>query len=46
MDDIVTKIPISDQDVYVMSGGRILRRSDKFAKFETDARFSHEQEWR
>ena len=27
--DIVKKIPISDQDVYVTSGGRILRRSDK-----------------
>ena len=29
VDDIVKKIPISDQDVYVTSGGRILRRSDK-----------------
>ena len=29
VDDIVKKIPISDQDVYVASGGRILRRSDK-----------------
>ena len=29
VDDIVKKIPISDRDVYVTSGGRILRRSDK-----------------
>ena len=29
VDDIVKKIPIIDQDVYVTSGGRILRRSDK-----------------
>ena len=29
VDDIVKKIPISDQDVNVTSGGRILRRSDK-----------------
>ena len=29
VDDIVKKIPISDQDVYVTSGGRILRGSDK-----------------
>ena len=29
VDDIVKKILISDQDVYVTSGGRILRRSEK-----------------
>ena len=29
VDDLVKKIPIIDQDVYVTSGGRILRRSDK-----------------
>ena len=29
VDDIVKKIPISDQDVYVTSGGRILKGSDK-----------------
>ena len=29
VDDIVKKIPISDQDVYVTSGGRFLRGSDK-----------------
>ena len=28
------KIPIGDQDVYVMSGGRILRRSDKLKSCE------------
>ena len=28
VDDIVKKIPISDRDVYVTSGGKILRRSD------------------
>ena len=32
--DIVKKIPISDQDVYVTSGGRILRRSDKLESCE------------
>ena len=34
VDDIVKKIPISDQDVYVTSGGRILRRSDKLESCE------------
>ena len=34
MDDIVKKIPVSDQDVYVTSGGRILRRSDKLESCE------------
>ena len=34
VDDIVKKIPISDQDVYVMSAGRILRRSDKLESCE------------
>ena len=29
VDDIVKKIPISDRDVYVTSGGRILKGSDK-----------------
>ena len=29
VDDIVKKIPISERDVYVTSGGRTLRRSDK-----------------
>ena len=29
VDDVVKKIPISDQDVYVTSGGRILKGSDK-----------------
>ena len=29
VDDIVKKISISDRDVYVMSGGRILKGSDK-----------------
>ena len=33
-DDIVKKIPISDQDVYVTSGGRILRKSDKLKSCE------------
>ena len=34
VDDIVKKIPISDLDVYVTSGGRILRRSDKLESCE------------
>ena len=34
VDDIVKKIPISDKDVYVTSGGRILRRSDKLESWE------------
>ena len=34
MEDIVKKIPISDRDVYVTSGGRILRRSDKLESCE------------
>ena len=34
VDDIVKKIPISDQDVCVTSGGRILRRSDKLESCE------------
>ena len=34
VDDIVTKIPISDQDVYVTSSGRILRRRDKLESCE------------
>ena len=34
LDDIVKKIPISDQDVYVTSGGRILRGSDKLKSCE------------
>ena len=34
VDDIVKKIPINDQDVYVTSGGRILRRSDKLESCE------------
>ena len=34
VDDIVKKIPIGDQDVYVTSGGRILRRSDKLKSCE------------
>ena len=34
VDDIVQKIPISDQDVYVTSGGRLLRRSDKLESCE------------
>ena len=34
VDDIVKKIPISDQDVYVTSGGRILRKSDKLESCE------------
>ena len=34
VDDIVKKIPISDQDVYVTSGGRILRRRDKLESCE------------
>ena len=34
VDDIVKKIPISDQDVYVTSGGRILRGSDKLESCE------------
>ena len=34
VDDMVKKIPISDQDVYVTSGGRILRRSDKLKSCE------------
>ena len=34
MSDKVKKIPISDQDVYVTSGGRILRRSDKLESCE------------
>ena len=36
VDDIVKKMkgPISDQDVYVTSGGRILRRSDKLESCE------------
>ena len=34
VDDIVKKIPISDKDVYVTSGGRILRRSDKLESCE------------
>ena len=32
--DIVKKIPISDQDVYVTSGGRILKGSDKLKSCE------------
>ena len=38
VDDIVKKIPISDQDVYVASGGRILRRSDKSGKLRGSRR--------
>ena len=34
VDDIVKKIPISDQDVYVTSGERTLRRSDKLESCE------------
>ena len=34
VDDILKKIPISDQDVYVTSVGRILRRSDKLKSCE------------
>ena len=34
VDDILKKIPISDQDVYVTSGGRIPRRSDKLKSRE------------
>ena len=34
VDDIVKKIPISDHDVYVTSGGRILTRSDKLESCE------------
>ena len=34
VDDIVKKIPISDRDVYVTNGGRILRRSDKLDNCE------------
>ena len=34
VDDIVKKIPISDRDVYVTSGGRTLRRSDKLESCE------------
>ena len=34
VDDIVKKISISDQDVYVTSGGRIFRRSDKLESCE------------
>ena len=34
VDDIVKKIQISDRDVYVTSGGRILRRSDKLESCE------------
>ena len=34
VDDIVKKIPVSDQDVYLTSGGRILRTSDKLESCE------------
>ena len=34
VDDIVKKIPISAQDVYVTSGGRILKGSDKLKSCE------------
>ena len=34
VDDIVKKISISDRDVYVTSGGRILRRSDELESCE------------
>ena len=34
VDDIVKKIPISDQDAYVTSGGRILRRRDELESCE------------
>ena len=34
VDDIVKKIPISDHDVYVTSGGRILKGSDKLKSCE------------
>ena len=34
VDDIVKRTPISDQDVYVTSGGRTLRRSDKLESCE------------
>ena len=34
VDDIVKKTPINDQDVYVTSGGRILRRSDQLESCE------------
>ena len=34
VDDIVKKIPSSDQDVYVTSGGRIVRRSDRLESCE------------
>ena len=39
VDDILKKILISDQDVYVTSGGRILRRSDKLKSCETGAQW-------
>ena len=34
VDDIVKKIPVSDRDVYVTSGGRNLRTSDKLESCE------------
>ena len=34
VDDIVKRTPMSDQDVYVTSGGRTLRRSDKLESCE------------
>ena len=34
VDDIVKKTPISDQDVYVTSGGRVSRRNDKLESCE------------
>ena len=34
VDDIVKEIPISDRDVYVTSGGKNLRRSDKLESCE------------
>ena len=42
VDDIVKKIPISDQDVYVTSVGRISKGSDKLKRREHSG--GHEQE--
>ena len=38
VDDIVKKIPISAQDVYVTSGGRILKGSDKLKRLRGSRR--------
>ena len=48
VDDIVKKTPIRDQDVYVTSGGRILRRRDKLESCEVRREHtgSHEQDAR